>query len=293
LFGKQEAAMFLTGEFSKIAHVSKRMLQYYDEIGLLKPERIDPKTGYRYYSAKQLPRLNRILALKDLGLSLDQIARMLDNAVSDDEIHGMLLMQKAELEQQLLADLQRFRRIESRLQQQHEAQALPDVVLKSAPAQPYLSMRATYDSVQTATHAIVGMMQTLPERVGRRSLSHFTVVVHADSYDDEDFDVEFGFLLTGEVQQQVVLDEQRQFSVKQLPAVETMATYVHLGGPSISSIGYGVLGEWIEANGYRIIGPQREVFLEFPLPKREEDIVIEIQFPVEKLASNALLSSVP
>jgi DNA-binding transcriptional MerR regulator len=59
-------AMFRTGEFSNIARVSKRLLQYYDEIGLFKPARIDPQTGYRYYSAKQLPRLNRILALKDL-----------------------------------------------------------------------------------------------------------------------------------------------------------------------------------------------------------------------------------
>jgi DNA-binding transcriptional MerR regulator len=64
--------MFLTGEFSQISRVSKRLLHYYDEIGLLKPAHIDPHTGYRYYSASQLSQLNRILALKDLGLSLDQ-----------------------------------------------------------------------------------------------------------------------------------------------------------------------------------------------------------------------------
>ena len=65
--------MFLTGEFSKISRVSKRLLHHYDEIGLLKPAHIDPSTGYRYYSANQLSRLNRILALKDLGLSLEQM----------------------------------------------------------------------------------------------------------------------------------------------------------------------------------------------------------------------------
>ena len=53
--------MFRIGEFSKIAQVSGRLLRYYDEIGLLIPESIDPETGYRYYSARQLPRLNRIL----------------------------------------------------------------------------------------------------------------------------------------------------------------------------------------------------------------------------------------
>ncbi len=65
--------MFTVGEFSRLARVSKRLLRYYDEIGLLKPSHTDPMTGYRFYSAKQMPLLNRILALKDLGLSLDQI----------------------------------------------------------------------------------------------------------------------------------------------------------------------------------------------------------------------------
>ena len=55
--------MFLTGGFSQIARISRRLLHYYDEIGLLKPALIDPHTGYRYYSAKQFPRLDRILAL--------------------------------------------------------------------------------------------------------------------------------------------------------------------------------------------------------------------------------------
>lgn len=64
--------MFRIGEFSKIAQVSGRLLRYYDKIDLLSPEHTDPQTGYRYYSAKQLPRLNQILALKDLGLSLEQ-----------------------------------------------------------------------------------------------------------------------------------------------------------------------------------------------------------------------------
>src|SRR5215510_5019704 len=108
--------MFTVGEFSSLAQVSKRLLRYYDEIGLLKPAHSDRFTGYRYYSAEQLPRLNRILALKDLGLSLDQIQRMLSDQVSTDELQGMLLLKKAEIEQQLQAEIHRIRNIESRLQ---------------------------------------------------------------------------------------------------------------------------------------------------------------------------------
>lgn len=79
--------MFKIGEFSKITQVAGSQLRYYDEIGLLNPAKIDEWTGYRYYSAQQIPRLNRILALKDLGLSLDQVRRMLDDDVSTEEKH--------------------------------------------------------------------------------------------------------------------------------------------------------------------------------------------------------------
>ena len=69
--------MFQAGEFSKLAQVSKRLLRYYEEIGLFAPEHVDRFTGYRYYTAAQLPRLNKILALKELGLSLDHLFQLM------------------------------------------------------------------------------------------------------------------------------------------------------------------------------------------------------------------------
>src|SRR6185503_7961385 len=76
-------AVFKIGDFSRIARVSCRLLRYYDEIGLLKPGSTQRDSGYRYYSASQLPRLNRILVLKELGLSLEEIARVLDSNLSE------------------------------------------------------------------------------------------------------------------------------------------------------------------------------------------------------------------
>jgi DNA-binding transcriptional MerR regulator len=273
--------MFLTGEFSRIARVSKRLLQYYDEIDLLKPAHTDPQTGYRYYSAKQLPRLNRILALKELGLSLEQIARMLDDAVSDDEIHGMLLLQKAELERKLVDDLQRFRRIEARLQRQsHQA----DVVLKSVPQQRYLSLRSMMTSLEECLVLIGSLVSELPERVGKSNLSHFLAIIHGDSYFTTNFEAEFGYLLASEIDQPICVAE-HQLTVRDLAAIETMATTVHVGSPTTSHIGYAALGEWIEANGYRLAGHQREVFIQLTPNTREEDLVIELQFPIEKVVS--------
>src|SRR3982750_1709449 len=135
--------MFTVGEFSRLAQVSKRLLRYYDEFGLLKPLHTDRFTGYRYYSAEQLPQLNRILVLKDLGLALEQIRDILHNKVSADEIQGMLLLKKAEIEQQLQSEIQRIRNIESRLQSIRNAETHQplDVVMKQIPAQPVLSVR--------------------------------------------------------------------------------------------------------------------------------------------------------
>jgi DNA-binding transcriptional MerR regulator len=69
--------MFSIGEFARLGTVSVRTLRHYDEIGLLRPARVDPETGYRSYSAGQLAQLNRIIALKDLGFSLEQANHLL------------------------------------------------------------------------------------------------------------------------------------------------------------------------------------------------------------------------
>ena len=78
--------MFRIGEFSQMAQVTIRTLRHYDELGLLKPVHIDRFTDYRYYTIEQLLQLNRILVLKDLGFSLEQIARSLKDDVSKENV---------------------------------------------------------------------------------------------------------------------------------------------------------------------------------------------------------------
>ena len=276
--------MFLTGEFSKIARVSKRLLQYYDEIGLLKPALTDSKTGYRYYSAKQLPRLNRILALKELGLSLNQISRFLQDDVSDDEIRGMLLMQQAELEKQMLDDLERFRRINSRLKRDD----IPDVILKSVPQQAYFATRLQIRDAVHGWENIQNMMHLLPAKLGKANMGHFMVIIHTDEFIFENVDVDFGFLLKNKDVADMEIKE-LAFSSLMLPEQESVASIIHIGGPNISSIGYGALGQWIESNGYEIIGNQREIFINMHEQPKEEDLVMEIQFPVQKRQADTTL----
>ena len=107
--------MFKIGDFSKLARVPVKTLRYYDEEGLLAPARVDRFTEYRYYTAEQLVRLNRILALKDLGLSLAQIKLVLQNAVSVEQLRGMLALRRAEIADQLEATRAQMDRVEARL----------------------------------------------------------------------------------------------------------------------------------------------------------------------------------
>jgi DNA-binding transcriptional MerR regulator len=278
--------MFSIGEFSKIARVSGRLLRYYDSIGLLSPRRIDPATGYRYYTADQLGRLNRILALKDLGLSLEQVARMIDDRISTDEIRGMLMLKKAELERTLSEEASRLRHIESRLQQVDEQGSLRDydVIVKSAPAQPYLSIRRTFPRMDDA----VGMLRDVARAVAAKvpqSIREKMVVVAYSDFEDEDLDLEIGFSLTEKTAKRVVLSDAAELAMTELPAAESLATVVRSGPNYQSHLGFGALGLWMEANRCRIAGPSREVFLEPPFQRPEqEDAVVEIQFPVTTAA---------
>lgn len=87
--------MFRIGEFSRIVQLSVRVLRHYDEIGLLVPARVDPASGYRHYSPAQLADAHRIIALKELGLSLEQIRKLTAEQVSTEELAGMLQMESA------------------------------------------------------------------------------------------------------------------------------------------------------------------------------------------------------
>jgi len=142
--------MFRIGEFSKIAQTPITQLRYYDQIGLFQPEQIDRFTGYRYYKASRLPDLNRILAMKGLGLTLEQIQRLVIDSVSADEIRGMLSLKKAQIEQELQDQMMTLRHIEARLKQVEKEGELSsdDVIIKEIPAQPYYSYIEQFSDVR-------------------------------------------------------------------------------------------------------------------------------------------------
>ena len=95
--------MLKIGEFSQLAQVSVKALRHYDDLGLLKPDWIDRFTGYRYYTLQQLPRIHRILTLRELGFPLAQIERLLQTDLSPDELQRLMQMRQAELRERHVA----------------------------------------------------------------------------------------------------------------------------------------------------------------------------------------------
>ena len=221
--------MFQIGEFAQIAQVSGRQLRYYDQLGLLRPVRTDPQTGYRYYSIRQLPRLNRILALKELGLTLDQIGALLENEISPTELRGMLAMKRAQVEQSLRAEESRLRHIESRIEQIDRQGDIKDydVVVKSVASMPYLSMRSVCDGMDEAVTLLRAVADEGTRQI-RPGLRDKLIVVARNDFEQEKLDLEIGFSLTRPSNMNV-----RIAGGHVLASSVTIAVVAHDGGPQL------------------------------------------------------------
>lgn len=280
--------MFKIGEFSKIAQVPGSLLRYYDRIGLFQPAIVDEANSYRYYSVGQLPHLHRILALKELGLSLPQIQRLITDEVSAAEIRGMLALRKAQIEQSLQAEALRLQQVEARLHQMDAPHGRSyDVVLKQVPPRPFLSLRLTLPALEAGFMLMAEMAQALPAQVGAALLGHFTAVIHSLSLETDQFDVEMGYLLHQDTDQRPTLPSQHTMQMRTLPGADQMATVIRIGGFENNIQSYGAIGLWLAANGYQIAGPGREMLITPPQGANTAEMVTEIQFPVAPLPAQA------
>ena len=274
--------MLKIGDFSKLAQVSVKTLRYYDKLGLLKPAWIDRYTGYRFYALDQLPRLNRVLAMKELGFSLEQIQDILREALPAAELRGMLKMKQAELEQQIQFEQERLNLIESRLHQLDQEGVLPkyDVLVKAVPPQEVLGLRKTLPSRE----GVVGLFGELQDTLQEHSLMPesappATAVYYDPEYYDKGIDAEIALPLSGKAFHKTGLISHR------LPAVEQMACLIYQGDLSAINEAYSALVTWVEGNGYRVNGPNRDIFLQGLVPTDEAEemnFITEVQCPVQR-----------
>jgi effector-binding domain-containing protein len=274
-----ETTMLKIGDFAKVSRVSVKGLRYYDEIGLLKPAQIDRYTGYRYYTLEQLPRLHRILALKDLGLSLEQIARLLNQDLPADQIRGMLLLKRAELEELVAGAQRQLAQVEARLRQIEQENTMPDyeVVLKKVAPIRVAGVRdviSDESQVNATFNRLFDEVETYMTQHGAKIGGPGIALWH--DRPDQNPTVAATFPTSNS------LPDGDRVHVHELPGVETMACVVHHGGFDSLGPAYNALLGWIQANGYRYDGPSREVYLQYERNGDPAAYVTEIQVPVAK-----------
>ena len=267
--------MLKIGEFSRLVGVPVKTLRYYDEIGLFKSDYIDEQTGYRFYSFEQLPRLNRLLALKDLGMSLNQIDQMLKEDLSADQLRGMLLLKQVELEDMARDIRERIDRVDARLSLIETEDKMPDYEVVIKTVEPVL--------VASSQEAIPDY-ETIGPVMGRLYngvVAH--IVKHKGQFAGPGMTV-WHENLKAEATLPIkkTIPEGDDVKVHELPG-DQMACLVHHGGFEGFPLAYQAGVQWIEANGYEITGPNREVYLQFRPDGDPKDYVTEIQFPVAKV----------
>ena len=218
-------------------------------------------------------------------MSLEQITRLIAQDTSADDIRAMLTLRKAQIEQTVQAEMARLRVVESRLQQidAHGQIQASDVVLKAVPAQPFLALREVLPDMDAVRRLVQRISAIVPAKVGQHSLDQIAVVLHSPLYDPEALDLEIGYRLTGKAPASIRLSEERILTLRELPAINTLATLVHVGQVNNTHQTYGLLAQWIEQNQWQISGKGREILMQLPVPGKTEEVVFELQFPVSKI----------
>jgi len=290
--------VFTTTEFARIGMVSVRMLRCYEATGLLLPRLVDPVTARGCYEANQLPRLNRILALTDLGFTLPQVWAILETEVSESELRGMLRLRRAELTAKITAETARLERVEVRLATIAKEGYLPrnEVVTKEVAPIRIAELAAIADNYAASTldQVIRPLRSALTRRMDKAG-------VRPDGPALAWYDTRPGYEpRSGQVTETVTVHaafpvsldaaspeadrigpgRASDFAIADLPGAGTAATIVHHGPMAEVGTSFEALARWIDANGYSSTGLVREVFLDSPADAPEQ-WVTELQVPIQ------------
>lgn len=268
--------MYTIGEFAAFGRVSVRMLRHYDAIGLLTPASVDDRTGYRRYANEQLRDLLRIVDLRGLGCGLDEIAAVLAADDTERALQEALERRRDQLTASLAADTARLARIDERLRRSR-GDTMSDITYRPleevtayavagvAPGMGPENVSPLVGELLPRLHAALAAAGRVPREPG---------VFWYDSADGEALTVHVGFTADDEP---VAGDG---YSVETLPAVPLAAVLVHHGEMATIGDAWSRLVDGLVADGYRMTGPTREIYLVAEPGIPQSEWVTELQAPV-------------
>ncbi len=276
--------MYKIGDFSKLSRVPVKTLRYYDEIGLFKPRGINRFTRYRYYALEQLPELYRILSLKELGFTLEQINQLLSGDLTNRQLLRMLRSRKDEISGQIQQAEAQKAQIDIRIQQMEQEGQLVhrDIVLKQEHAQWVASadgILAHYDQAEFVLQQLFSHINKFMDELGLSTSGPLIVLYPEEESGEERQQIEAATPIPAAILKSLP-PSTGSVRVYQLPAEMSLATIVHQGSLVTVGEAYRILIEWMHVMKYRQSGPVREVFLRFPEPGQPGQCFLEIQIPV-------------
>ncbi len=264
--------MLKIGEFAALTGIPATSLRYYDKIGLLKPAINNTGNGYRYYAYQQLNQASRLISLRDLGFSLEELQKLLANQLSPGRIRQMLKERREAIQQRIRDDQQRLLVVENTLYDVEMDGRLSQhgVTLKSLPSELVLSHRFYAHSREVIDEQVDASREML-SRQARRA-GHVRLIFHDLVYPLNKIDVEVVMPIKQKIEAVAPL------SVRRLPEYPLVASVYHNGREGITRA-WTDLRAWIDGNNYRVAGSFQEIIL-LDSPK---GIVFELLFPIEKI----------
>jgi DNA-binding transcriptional MerR regulator len=276
--------MLKIADFARLTGVTTRLLRYYDQRGLFKPGHIDPATGYRYYHTGQVISLQRILALREMGLPLEQIVQIVHDQLPPADIACLLRAHQQRIEARLTLEHARQQETAARLTALENRMGSPlDVVVK-----PLLSLKGLH--IQTTVQSgesIQGLFQRFSGRLQERGL-YRQVQATIGFYPrhlatlggqplDEPFQFDALFVMPG-APRTVPVEAGRTLTATACHPVTQAACALHIGPYHRLFETYRPLLAYIRQYGYAVAGVPREVYLQSR--STPEDCITEIQIPI-------------
>jgi len=270
--------MLSIGQFARLGQVSPRMLRHYDETGVLKPRHIDPQTGYRSYEISQLGCLHRLIALRDLGFSLEQVRPFLDDDPSLEQLRGMLRLRRAQIDQDVADEQARLRRVEAHLRALEGSISMStlDVVIKVTEPVQIAEASAVapgfgHENLSPLFQRLVPVVLAHLAAAGVRP--GIMIAWYEDPADDGTVVLHVGF----DIGAQTVPDGEGVVVVE-LPSLR-VASVIHRGSMEHVVAVYEALVGWIEDSGSRLAGRSRELYHEWD-GEHPDRSVTELQIPI-------------
>lgn len=249
------------GRFAQMTHLSVKALRIYAQEGLLQPIYVDPESGYRYYTLAQAALATRIRLLRLAEMPLEEIRAVL-HAPSAEAVQAHLLSHQQRLAGRIARD-QHSLQLLQRVRDQPDAFLSCEVHLKEVADQPVLSMnvQAAYGTFGPAIRSAFGTLIAFASETGVYAPDEPPLII-LYQYTPEVGEV-------GGIAFEVCLPisrpiEGRRGIMNTLLPGGLVASVVHVGPYHELELIYPMLGAWIEAHGYGMAGPPRNLLVTNP-----------------------------